>query len=54
MTDIRRLPDSELTVMQALWRCGGNPEVFAASLCESGISREDIEELRELLKRREL
>lgn len=124
MTDIRRLPDSELAVMQALWRCGGlavrsgieekmeggaalaattlltllarlqdkgfvkaekngrssvytalvaeqdylaaqsrrffdrlcggKPEVFAAALCGSGISREDIEELRELLERREL
>ena len=30
--------------------CGGNMSVFAAALCDSGLSSSDIEELRELLK----
>ena len=30
--------------------CGGNLSVFAAALCDSGLSSSDIEELRELLK----
>ncbi len=122
--NIRRLPDSELEVMQALWKCQapakrsdlqqnlnsdkslavttlltllsrlaekefiriekqgrssvyiplisehdyqasqssrffsqlfkGNLSAFASALTDSGLSREDIEELRELLKRNEL
>ena len=34
--------------------CDGNLHVFASALCDSGLSDEDIEELRELLKRGEL
>lgn len=34
--------------------CGGDIRVFATALCDSGISKEDIEELRLLLKRGEL
>ena len=30
--------------------CGGNLSVFAAALCDSGLSEDDIEELRKLLK----
>lgn len=30
--------------------CGGSMSVFAAALCDSGLSEEDIEELRRLLK----
>ena len=30
--------------------CGGNMSVFAAALCDSGLSKEDLEELRELLR----
>lgn len=30
--------------------CGGNLGVFAAALCDSGLSKEDIEELRMLLE----
>ena len=124
MPPIRRLPDTELEVMQALWDCdapasraqleevlykthpmalttlltllsrlaekgfvriekqgrascytslvsrpdylasqskslfeklfGGSMPAFAAALCDSGISEEDLKELRELLERREL
>ena len=122
--EIRRLPDSELEVMQALWRlnapaagnevetaltethpmakttvltllgrlaekgfirieksgrssvylplvtwhdylaaqsgrcveklCGGSMQTFAAALCDSGLSREELAELRSLLERNEL
>lgn len=31
--------------------CGGNLSTFAAALCESGLSREELEELRDLLER---
>ncbi len=31
--------------------CGGNMSTFAAALCDSGLSREDIEELRSLLEK---
>ena len=31
--------------------CGGNMSTFAAALCESGLSREELEELRDLLER---
>jgi len=34
--------------------CGGDIRVFAAALCDSGLSREDIEELRQLLDRGQL
>ena len=34
--------------------CGGSLSVFAAALCDSGLSREDLEELQELLKKKEL
>lgn len=30
--------------------CGGKMDVFAAALCDSGISKEDLDELRRLLK----
>ena len=30
--------------------CGGNMSVFANALCDSGISKEDLEELTQLLK----
>ena len=30
--------------------CGGDLSVFASALCESGLSREEIEELRKLLE----
>lgn len=33
--------------------CGGSMSVFAAALTDSGLSREDIEELRELLKEKQ-
>lgn len=33
--------------------CGGNISVFANALCSSGLSKEDIAELRELLEREE-
>ncbi len=124
MSPVRRLPDTELEVMQALWNCespasraqleevlfkthpmalttlltllsrlaekgfvriekqgrgscytplisrseylaaqsrslfeklfGGSMTVFAAALCDSGISEEDLKELKELLERRDL
>lgn len=31
--------------------CGGSMSAFAAALCDSGLSREDIEELRTLLEK---
>ena len=34
--------------------CGGNVSVFANALCDSGLTREEIAELRELLDRGEL
>ena len=34
--------------------CGGDIRVLAAALCDSGLSREDTEELRRLLERGEL
>ena len=34
--------------------CGGNLSTFAAALCDSGLSREDLAELRTLLERDEL
>lgn len=34
--------------------CGGDMSLFAAALCDSGLSREDIEELRLLLEKDEL
>lgn len=34
--------------------CGGNLAVFANALCDSGLSKEDIEQLRSLLERNEL
>lgn len=124
MEDIRRLPDSELEVMQAVWRCkppvsrreiealllpehpmapttlltlltrlsekgflrigkdgrssvyvplvsrheylrtqsgrffrkicGGSVSAFASALCDSGLSREELEELRRLLEDKDL
>ena len=84
--EMRRLPDSELEVMQALWAleepicraaveekladkksmavtyqaaqsrrfvqqiCGGSISAFASALCDSGLSREDLDELRRLLE----
>ena len=34
--------------------CGGNISVFAEALCSSGLTAEEIEELRRLLERGEL
>ena len=34
--------------------CGGNMSAFAAALCDSGLSREELEELRALLEKGEL
>lgn len=34
--------------------CGGNLKIFANALCDSGLSKEDIEELKALLERNEL
>ncbi len=34
--------------------CGGNLSTFAAALCDSGLSKEDLAELRTLLERDEL
>jgi BlaI family penicillinase repressor len=34
--------------------CGGSMSAFAAALCDSGLSRKDIAELRELLERNRL
>ena len=34
--------------------CGGSLSVFAAALCDSGLSREELDELRALLERNEL
>ena len=34
--------------------CGGNLATFAAALCDSGVSKEDLVELRSLLERGEL
>jgi len=34
--------------------CGGDMQLFATALCDSGLSKEDIEELRSLLERGEL
>ena len=34
--------------------CGGNLATFAAALCDSGLSKEDLVELRSLLERGEL
>lgn len=34
--------------------CGGSISTFAAALCDSGLSREDLEELRQLLEKGEL
>ena len=34
--------------------CGGDIRVFATALCDSGLSKEDIEELRRLLEGEEL
>ena len=34
--------------------CGGNLETFATALCDSGLTKEELAELRELLEREEL
>ena len=34
--------------------CGGSMSTFANALCDSGLSKEDIDELRDLLERRKL
>lgn len=34
--------------------CGGKMSVFAAALCDSGLSKEDLAELRDLLEKGEL
>lgn len=34
--------------------CGGNLSTFASALCDSGLSREELQELRRLLEREEL
>ena len=34
--------------------CGGNISVFANALCDSGLSQEELEQLRTLLERNEL
>ena len=34
--------------------CGGSMTAFASALCESGLSREELAELRELLKEKSL
>ena len=34
--------------------CGGNLKTFATALCDSGLTKEDLAELRELLERKEL
>ena len=34
--------------------CGGDMRIFATALCDSGISKEEIEQLRRLLERGEL
>ena len=34
--------------------CGGDMRVFATALCDSGLSREELEQLRQLLERGEL
>ena len=34
--------------------CGGNLSTFAAALCDSGLTKEDLAELRSLLERGEL
>ena len=34
--------------------CGGNMSAFAAALCDSGLSKEDLAELRSLLEKGEL
>ena len=34
--------------------CGGDIQLFATALCDSGLSKEDIEELRNLLEHGEL
>jgi BlaI family penicillinase repressor len=34
--------------------CGGSLPAFAAALCESGLTREELAQLRELLERNEL
>lgn len=34
--------------------CGGNMQLFATALCDSGLSREDIDQLRTLLERGDL
>lgn len=34
--------------------CGGNLSTFAAALCDSGLTKEEIAELRSLLERNEL
>ena len=31
--------------------CGGSLSAFAAALCDSGLTREELEELRDLLER---
>ena len=31
--------------------CGGSISAFAAALCDSGLTREELQELRELLER---
>ena len=46
------LANQSKTFIQKL--CGGNLNVFASALCDSGLSNEDIEELRDLLERKEL
>ena len=34
--------------------CGGNLKTFANALCDSGLSKEDLQQLRQLLERDEL
>lgn len=43
------IANESLSFIQKL--CGGNMNVFANALCDSGISKEDLQELRDLLDR---
>lgn len=52
VTQAEYLASQSRTFIEKL--CGGNLSVFANALCDSGLSRDEIEELRTLLERNEL
>lgn len=56
MKEIKRLPESELEIMQIMQIIldrlfNGSLVNFASALCDSGVKKEEVEELKRLLEK---